>query len=216
MKKIAITLLSVAAATSMYAQGNFNFNNLSSSGAITINSSNNAGAAEGAGGFFVGTGYTASLYWGAASATQFGQLTYFPITGGDPVFFGAGVADADQSAFAGNFDGGNVGFPATANIPIEVAVAVWWSGPGSGGHGAATSYAQAVADGYNAGISGLVPITLTTSADPSTIQDLTALASFTVGTVAPEPTTLALCGLGAASLLLFRRKTVNTNEKNNA
>ncbi len=208
MKKLAITLLSVAAATSMYAQGNFNFNNLSSSGAITISSSNNAGAAEGAGGFFVGTGYTASLYWGAASATQFSQLTYFPITGGDPVFFGAGVADADQSNFAGNFDGGNVGFANTLNIPIEVAVAVWWSGPGSGGHGVATSYAQALADGYNTGISGLVPITLTTSADPSTIQDLTALQSFTVGVVGvvPEPTTLALCGLGAASLLLFRRK----------
>jgi len=205
MKKIAITLLSVAAATSMYAQGNFNFNNLSSSGAITIGGSNGV-AGEGNPGFFVGTGYTASLYWGAASSTQFSQLTYAPITGGDPVFFGAGVADADQSNFAGNFDGGNVGFAGTANIPIQVAVAVWWSGAGA--NGVAHTYAQALADGYNTGISGLVPITLTTSADPSTIQDLTALASFSVSgpSIVPEPTTLALCGLGAASLLLFRRK----------
>jgi len=175
MKKIAITLLSVAAATSMYAQGNFNFNNLSSSGAITIGASNGV-AGEGSPGFFVGTGYSASLFYGAAGSTSFSQLTYFPITGGDTVFFGAGVADADQSNFAGNFDGGNVTLPTTGNV--DIGVAVWWSGAGSGGHGAATSFAQAVADGYNTGISGLVPILLTTSADPSTIQDLTALGSF--------------------------------------
>jgi len=206
MKKLAITLLSVAAATSMYAQGNFNFNNLSSSGTITVGSNGVAG--QGNAGFFVGTGYSASLYWGPSTATQFSQLTYFPISTGDPVFFGTGVADPDQTGFAGNFDGGNVSFPGTGPIPIEVGVAVWWSGAGSGGHGVATSYNQALADGYNTGLSGLVPITLTTSADPSTIQDLTALASFKVGgpAIVPEPTTLALCGLGAASLLLFRRK----------
>lgn len=208
MKKLAITLLGVAAATSMYAQGNFNFNNLSSTGTIKVGASNGV-AGEGNAGFFVGTGYSASLYFGPSTATQFSQLTYFPISGGDPVFFGAGVADADQTSFAGNFDGGNVSFPSTGAVPIEVGVAVWWSGAGSGGHGVATSYNQALADGYNTGLSGLVPITLTTSADPSTIQDLTALQSFTVSgpiTVSPEPTTLALCGLGAASLLLLRRK----------
>jgi len=70
-----------------------------------------------------------------------------------------------------------------------------------------------VADGYNAGISGLVPITLTTSADPSTIQDLTALASFTVGTVAPEPTTLALCGLGAGRTKEEKKESVGTDKK---
>jgi len=194
MKKIVITLFSVAAATTMYGQGNFNFNDLNSTAQITI-SSNNAGASEGAKGNFVGTGYTASLYYGAASSTQFSQLTLFP--GADAIFFGGAASEADQLNGAGFFDGGNTTLPFPAGI--EVAVAVWWNGNG------ATSYASALASGYNTGVSALVPITLTTSADPSTIQDLAALQSFTVGVV-PEPTTLALCGLGAASLLLFRRK----------
>jgi hypothetical protein len=203
MKKLAITLLSVAAATTMYGQGNFNFNNLNATGTIKVGAPSAPG--EGNPGFFVGTGYTASLYWGAASSTMFSQLTYFPIVGGDPKFFGAGVADPDQSAFAGLFDGGNVTIPSGAGngVTIQVGVAVWWSGPGASG--VATSYAQALADGYNTGLSGIIPIVMTTTADPSVIQDLTALPSVQISQ-APEPTTLAFCGLGAAALLLFRRR----------
>jgi len=194
MKKLAITLLSVAAATSMYGQGNFNFNDLSSTAAITIGASNGV-SGQGAAGNFVGTGYTASLFYGPAGSTSYAQLTAFP--GADTVFFGTGKSDPDQTGGAGLFDGGNVTLPTTGNV--DIGVAVWWNG------GAATSYAQAVADGYNTGQSPLVPILLAVGATAFP-QDLTALSSFTVVGPVPEPTTLALCGLGAASLLLLRRK----------
>jgi hypothetical protein len=207
MKKAILFLAGLAVASSIHAQGAFNFNNLGSSGAITIGAFN-AGPSEGLAGQFVGTGYAASLYYGPATATQFSQLSNFPIPGIPgffpifPVFFGNGVADPDQSSYAGFFDGGNISLPTEGTV--EVGVAVWWIGPGP--QGAATSYVQALADGYNTGFSAPIPIALSfTDTDPSTIQDLTALQPFTVGVV-PEPTTLALCGLSAASLLLFRRK----------
>jgi len=204
MKKIVITLLSVAAATTMYGQGSFAFNDFAATAAIKIGASNGV-SGEGSPGFFVGSGYTASLYYGASSATQFSQLTYFPVPGGDPVFFGTGIADADQSAAAGIFDGGSFQIPGATGT-VMMSVAVWWNGAGA--NGVAHTYAQALADGYNTGISPLLPIVLSTSADPSTYQALDALASFTVSgpSIVPEPTTLALCGLGAASLLLLRRK----------
>jgi len=123
-------------------------------------------------------------------------LTFLP--GADAVFFGLGKFDADQLNGAGFFDGGNQTLPGlTGNV--EIGVAGWWNGNGT------TSYAQALAAGYNTGLSALIPITLVTGTDPN-VKDLGAMLPFTVGTVAPEPTTLALCGLGAASLLLFRRK----------
>jgi hypothetical protein len=198
MKKLAITLLSVAAATTMYGQGNFNFNNVSSAALITV-SSNNAGSAEGLTGQFVGTGYSAAFFYGPAGSTAYSQLTYFGNS--NTTFFGTGAADADQSGGAGLFDGGNVVLPAGITGNEVIGVAVWWSGGGAAG--VATSYAQAVTDGYNTGLSPLLTIPLATGTLFPVALD--GLASFQVGVV-PEPTTLALCGLGAASLLLFRRK----------
>jgi len=197
MKKLALTLLGVAAATSMYGQGQFTFNDLNSTAAITIGASNGV-SGQGAAGNFVGTGYTASLYYGPAGSTSYSQLTLFP--GANTVFFGNSTADPDQTGGAGLFDGGTVTLPTTGTV--DIGVAVWWSGAGASG--AATSYAQAVADGYNTGTSALLPIALATGTQFPVALD--NLASFTVVGVVPEPTTLALCGLGAASLLLFRRK----------
>ncbi len=198
MKKLAITLLSVAAATTMYGQGNFNFNNVSSAALITIASAN-AGPAEGLTGQFVGTGYSASFFYGAVGSTAYSQLTYFG-AGANTSFFGTGAADADQTGGAGLFDGGNVIIPGATGNEV-IGVAVWWSGGGA--NGVATSYAQAVADGYNTGLSPLLTIPLATGTLFPVALD--GLGSFQVGVV-PEPATLALCGLGAASLLLFRRK----------
>jgi len=56
------------------------------------------------------------------------------------------------------------------------------------------------------GRSALFSYTTPTSATPAPAEFLpNNLASFTIGVV-PEPTTIALAGLGAASLLLFRRR----------
>ena len=188
-------------ASSSQAQGDFAFNNLFAPGAITIaNDPFNAGPSEGLPGYFVGTGYTASLYLGPASATRFDQLTLFP--GADTVFFGAGIADPDQTNGAGYFDGGDIVSPVPGYY-IQVSVAVWWNGPGA--NGVATSYAQAQADGYNTGQSPILTVPLAYGLEFP--EDLYNLASFQVGVV-PEPATLTLCGLGAAALLCLRRNII--------
>jgi hypothetical protein len=200
MKKAALFLVTLTVASSVYGQHELEFNNLSASGTITIDPTNNAGPSEGLPSYFPGTGYTASLYWGPASATRFDQLMLFP--GADTVFFGAGIADPDQTNGAGLFDGGSITFPVGG--PVEVAVAVWWHGPGP--NGVATDYVSAGAMGYNVGASDplLVDLPWGTGAFP---PDLIGLASFTVGVV-PEPGTLTLCGLGAAALLCLRRNII--------
>jgi hypothetical protein len=206
MKKAALFLLCLVFASSSQAQGyfegpgyNFAFDNLNSTAAITVATAN-AGPSEGLPGYFVGTGYTASLYWGPASATRFDQLTLFPHA--DTVFFGAGIADPDQTNGAGYFDGGDIVLP-TTDYYIQAAVAVWWNGPGA--NGVATSYAQAQADGYNTGQSPILTVPLAYGLEFP--EDLYNLASFQVGVV-PEPATLTLCGLGAAALLCLRRNII--------
>jgi len=187
MKKLAITLLSVAAATTMYGQGNFNFNDTAATAAITIGTPNVAG--EGLAGQFVGTGYSASFFYGPAGSTAYSQLAYYG-AGANTTFFGTGAADPDQTGGAGIFDGGNIVISNAVGNEV-IGVAVWWSGGGAAG--AATSFAQAVADGYNTGLSPLLTIPLATGTlFPVALDNL---GSFTVGVV-PEPTTLALCGKG--------------------
>src|SRR5260221_10428709 len=217
MKKIALFLASLVTASSVHGQGFFFFNNLQSAGNITIHG---GAPGEGAGGNFVGTGYNATLFWGPGSVITFSQLSsILPpsstvyVTGSNGIvhaipssqattpFLGIAPSEPDQSNGAGFFNDETVQFGNTLNIPIKVAVAVWWNGPGA--FGVATSYDQALADGYNTGVSGLVPITLHIGTDPN-VPDLSALQPFIVGV--PEPSTFALCGLGVAALCLFRRK----------
>jgi len=72
-----------------------------------------------------------------------------------------------------------------------------------------TSYAAALADGSAAGTSGIFTSVTggngTPALPPNSVGD--GMPSFNVvPTISPEPTTFAMLGLGAASLLLFRRK----------
>ncbi len=72
-----------------------------------------------------------------------------------------------------------------------------------------TSYAAALLDGSATGTSGVFSGATGASGSPpgppNSVGDY--MPSFNVAaTITPEPTTLALAGLGAASLLLFRRK----------
>lgn len=209
MKKIAVFLASLVIASSVHGQGFFIFGNTQSTGNITIHG---GVPGEGAEGNFVGTGYNATLFWGPNNAIMFSQLSSLlppnsTVSNGTPsseetaAFLGVAPSEPDQHNEAGFFFDGTVQFGNTLNIPIKVAVAVWWNGPGA--FGVATSYSQALLDGYNTGVSDLVPLTLQIGANPN-VPNLSALQPFIVGV--PEPSTSAICGLGAASLCLFRRK----------
>ncbi len=200
MKKILTVLVSAVAATAVYGQGYFNFNNLAASGTITIGAQHAAG--EGNAGDYVGSSYNVGLYYSTTAISGVvdpSTLTF--LAGSTTAFFGttgsAGAGHSPAGDGAGLFDGAVATINGTADGQTLYAEAVvWWGG--------AASYSAALAAGQNVGVSAVVPIRLASGTD-NTIADMGALTSFTVGIV-PEPTTIALGGLGAAALLLFRRR----------
>jgi hypothetical protein len=192
MKKILLTLTLVAAcASTMLGQGRIGFDNLGTGNAITV-ATDNQGAAGGQAGQNVGANYLIQLVWApqasyasqalfdAAALGSSTPVAFFGVTGGGPTTDGAGL-----------FDGGAV--PVAAGT-YTIQARAWYST-------GVASYAAA----YNVVNTGLSTLMNITSTAPPTPAQFTAFPSFTVGIV-PEPSTLALAGLGVASLLLFRRR----------
>jgi hypothetical protein len=114
------------------------------------------------------------------------------------------VADVKAMLSPGRFIGGTLSLPTAApGAPVQAAVAGW-----SGNY---TSFDLAQA-------SGVAQIAITpsfalntgnpTTTPPGTPNPLTTATGFTGVNlvVVPEPSTLALAGLGAAALLIFRRR----------
>jgi len=200
------------ATAASYGQGQFTFDNSSGTPApnLTTISSNNAGAAQGVAGQFIGASYSVTMYWLPGSNTQ--ATLDAAIMGGTAsnyfsVAYGLGTGapnGTDNTTGAGYFAYVNaadqsslVVMPVTGTITVEADA--WWT--------AAGGYLQALGGNFNAGHSQADVITLATgiAAVPNFNEGVPAFSVGVVGVV-PEPATLALCGLGAASLLLFRRK----------
>lgn len=86
---------------------------------------------------------------------------------------------------------------------ISVAIAAWES---TGPDGAASTLAQAQADGYAWGISPVVQTTQGLGSTGATAAPMpTTLESFSLGVASPEPTTITL-GLAGSLAFLFSRK----------
>jgi hypothetical protein len=181
----------------MYGQGRVNFNNQSTfnnADAITI-SAQNMGAAGGLAGQGIGgNNYSVQLRWAVGTIT--GQAAFEaanPLSSG--IFTGAAFLanTGDLSTFAGFFDAGtvaNVGAPGTYTMQAQA----WYNvGAGNAAYNTATG---------NIGRSTLFTVNVTASPTP---VNSTVFPGFQVSAV-PEPSTFALAGLGAAALLLFRRR----------
>jgi len=173
----------------------------------------------------------ATLYSGstglAAGAYDVGLLgVYGTATSYDQLSLAAGsvipgsqflsVTGTTSSAGLGN----NLGAWSTANVATvagggastgggsgyTIALAAWQN---SGSKGAATTLAQAEADGYAWGVSGMVSTTLATGGTPPGGLPFGAggLTDFSLAsTTVPEPSTIALGVIGASTLLFRRRK----------
>jgi hypothetical protein len=202
MKKIFVTLaLVTASALSMFGQGRVAFNNINSGNVITItNSSAFAAPGEGAAGANVGSTYSIQLLWApvatynteasflAAVVGSSSGFAFFGTTGGSPGTDGAGL-----------FDGSTVPSPVGTSMPAgayTMQARAWYNG------GVFSTYALALAGNANTGYSSLFNLTATASPTPA---PNTIFPSFQVALV-PEPSTFALAGLGAAALMIFRRK----------
>jgi hypothetical protein len=178
MKRILALLMALAASTAcVLAQGTVNFQN----GGPGVNAIIGDGTAAHTP--LSGAGYGADLYWALGTVTDPLLLQ----SAGFSTPFGTGAS-------AGYFFGGVLGIPGTSaggSQVITVQVVAWNMASGA-------SWAAATERG------GGNLFQVTTGGGPTPPPFFTAMTPFNV--VVPEPTTLALAGLGAVSLLLFRRR----------
>lgn len=193
MKKALVILLSVLASLPALAQ-QVSFSNKDS--AKNINAPIYDVAVGGV--KLDGANYFAQLF-GGAKGTPENTLAAL----GDPVNFRTGTAAGYISATTVTIPG--VGYGAAAVVQMRA-----WSANGGATWAAASAAALANA-AVHTGKSGLIDITMPASAVDPNVPGLVGLASFPIvssgGTViVPEPSTMALCLLGAAALLIRRRK----------
>jgi hypothetical protein len=195
MKKIlAVIMVAGALAQGAFGQGRVGFNNLSASDGVTVLGGALNGQYVGAADLAPGpNNFSASLYWALGVVADPSLLSehvpartlfYGTTGGGGPLVDGSGV-----------FDGGSVTLPAPVGQTVTVQIRAWdgTAGYNTVGLGGLTHY----------GSSALLQVVLVggTDFDP----DMSQIAPFSVVPV-PEPSTFALAGLGAAALLIFRRR----------
>ncbi len=200
MKQESVILFLVFLSLSAYSQGSFLFNNVDVEPVplVTINTAPGSfNPANGPAGAFIGSDYTASLYYLNGAVTD--QATF---DSNNPIFFPSadtlflGTTGFTTSNGAGQFAGGIMNLPTTGTVSVQVRA--WYNGGG-----VYSSYDQALAGGQNVGKSNPVVLTLAVGAPPP--PQMNGLLPFTVAVV-PEPSTFALVGLGGLALLLFRRR----------
>jgi len=196
MKKTLLMLtVVVASALTMYGQGRVSFNNSGSGNVLTVTTNPaEAHAGQGAAGSLLTTTYSVQLLWAPAGSYANTDAFLAALMGSGPAvtvgLFGDGL-----------FAGGATPSPTGTSMPVQaytMAARAWWSNGGQ----FATFDASRLA-GNNTGWSPF--FNMTPTASPTPAPTTLAMQSFSVNAV-PEPSTFALAGLGAAALLLFRRR----------
>jgi len=151
-------------------------------------------------GWYVSGDYSVEAYMAVGAGAT--EVSLVPIASTRTVFIGGATttaAGSPGSDGSGLIQGpvADTGFAVGADT-IQVRA---WYDPGHN-----TTYQQAFDAGVNTGKSTLYTITSTGQTDPTVPSlDNINFAAFTVSAV-PEPSTFALAGLGAAALMIFRRR----------
>ena len=186
MKKLILTAALGVACISAFAQGTLNFANAGVGYQAKVTDVNTGLGLSGA-------GWMADLFWAAGTVANSTQLAAL----------NAPATFSTVASQAGFFFGGPRTVPTAPNVPITVQVRVWDTASGS-------TWAQAIGTaGARVGESVLFSITLANpNATPAGIPvGMNGIGGnpFTVGPV-PEPSTLALAGLGLAGMMMLRRR----------
>jgi len=183
MKKLLLTALLVGLAAGAYAQGQVNLDN-------NANTSTSTSATTG-GLFFLNTGsgpvlinqdFNASFFGGSDSANLTLLRTFSGASAAGDNAFGAGTFTDPQGVAATVVGATTVGF-----FRIDAWI------------GASPDFAGATTRGSSGIFSNPV------ATPPTPPPDFTSMPAVIIVGV-PEPSTFALAGLGAAALLIFRRR----------
>ncbi len=117
------------------------------------------------------------------------------------------------ATYVGFRTGGAAGLLNVGSESARVVTDVNWGGQAMvqvvAWYGNYTSYADALAAGDTfVGVSNPLTLTLPSGPTDPNVANLVGLQAFNIGpsSIIPEPTTFALAGLGAAALLIFRRR----------
>ena len=208
MKKLLITTAATLLTVAAFGQGQVNFNNASSiSGWLTLVDRNvhfTTNASQLPPGITPGanvssnhaglnlTSLRAALYYAATTQTD---VNLFTAAGGGPATFKTSTSATAGSWFGGTRTLDNIAIGAPANL----VVIVWDSSLG------ADPLSAAVRGGLY-GQSAIFQYTSPSGGTPAPAEFLpNNLSAFSISIV-PEPSSFALAGLGAAALLIFRRR----------
>jgi hypothetical protein len=205
-KSVILSILGLAAATvASYGQGAIEFNTYLANNSIGILASYGATGNGGVAGAGINSTFTGELVWSAtnpgdaatssaaSAALPLNGLLNLPGTGGSG---GTGTFDSGSASVPGFIAGSNLNVTAAVGTSLYFEI-VAFSG---------ASYGEAgFWSGHSASFTGTL-VTGTTLPDPSQINNMAPFSVYFVPTATPEPTTMALGGLGLAALLVARRK----------
>jgi len=195
-KSLVLGIAALGLAASSFAQGTISFVNSATTLVTTNNGQGNAGNSTS------GFGTKIQLYYqlktGATAPTALAASDFLAGTVGSWVLM-PGTAGNVGSPLAGRFGA----FAVTTGTDVAPAGNVWLQAVAW--NGGATTASQASAAATYAGVS---TVWSQGTGDGASVGAVPTSGLFTglVLTPVPEPSTIALAGLGAASLLLFRRK----------
>ena len=201
MKKILMVVASIATVSlSSFGQGTFNMVYYDAANGISVGAQHNQHTT----GWLLGSEYSAQAYMlaGGSSATPEGSLAAVAATLTSFNLNGATVAGGTAANGSGQFYEVSSIVTAFATGNAAIQIRAWFNG------GLYSTYEAALAAGANTGKSAVLTINLQASNVPSQADlNSSGMQPFTVGAGAvPEPSPIALAGLGAASLLMFRRR----------
>lgn len=188
MKKLVLaSILTIGTAAAVLAQGTLTFESEFATGSITFNSS--SGATVNANNSIGGTGYQVALLWaqGTSPVAQTSLTQAVVFTGNDSGYF---------------YDSSTVSI-ANVNTPTGGGAAIFEVQGWTGNY---ANYAAALAGGAYVGQSAEFVNNMGNPNPPATTAIETTGFNGNLILVVPEPSTIALGGLGAAALLLFRRR----------
>lgn len=203
MKKTILTLVAIGAAASVMAQGTINFSTRVSPAIIahvygvegSVQKSGNTasesptGTQTYLGALLTGSGFSAQLWGGTLGALE-GNL----------------VAIGSPSTFRTGATLGGTPVPQVLAVPFVPPAGSGtfqvraWDNQG----GTITTWAAAAA--ANHGVSALFDVSNLGDGVLTLPADMVNFRSFNLITTVPEPSTFVLAGLGAAGLLIFRRR----------